>query len=1319
MLQEWSVLDEIKECGGAAKVGESEVKPGDVSWQALLGYLNFSEGRPDPRFQGQLNEAYRQAAQLGEPVSALARVLREQLAQLRGSGASAFRKAEQVEAVLRLVFDRLLPAYRRHHADLLAHLSDHDLFQPFFLARAFEAVLFQGGPWSQEERIINGALARLNDFVGHRPIAVLETRPRGEPYDHERVRPVPLYIRGAGVANGRYHDLVARAVELLHATDPSLLAEAQLAPQLLDELAFDPRAYDHNHPANRRPNQVFGEWDPHHLDNQGRYRRMVVRQLILEALLDRVEHGTEGTTEERLEEAASVLAGVLLMASGTSGGSPTAYDSSMTFRVLVERIIPRYRDAFYRHLLETTRGPHGERLRQEAVALRQPFGGARQNLNQYIAHHRAVQQQERHLAVLFAEMGYPESSRQHAARIPTPALRLLSEILIRLAQGQLLAERGGLHEAAALLPEAEDLLNRGIHSGAFVDPWNILGFQGLYPLSAAREDSVRDPRIDELIDMVERLLDLHSRLLGEAAAAGDQALKRELSTRMGRLAQWWDQFASISVSDVRRVHGAEIADAAEHVAEALARWHEQGEATAGPTFWREHLRDFHSPKAFALVVDALLRKHDYRASLALLMNWLGQAEQAPLEDGDFSFHALALRWLLAATRSDSANPTADNFGLVCKFFDYLEANADENWHVPRLEGTPDKQEDEEDDEEDPYRAAYEDVTYRDSTDDGQEGALVDDAPVGKDFTLEMDARWIEKRLRFLSTVARLWEIAARHSPRKADAKQREVLGGWLTRARENHKRLLSLLDAVHDSPIPQPLGTHESLIEYDRRRVLKEQLLEAAIGTCLDTALAVRALQGTQDLTNAEREPGAAAQTWEPLVLRLEQALMHGDAAEVRRELPAFLEQFKTEPLLFVPLSSGGHPAAILRARLAQAVLQTLVEQMPRVGLLRETYHLLRAARAMEEAQPAEEAGRLTEFDRLFQIGFQGVLESVVESARAWEGPAVTDRALVTLIESVTGPFLRLWVDYTRGVRLSSLEEIDSPERFEELRSFIRTYGTDLFRAEFLTLANLRGVLHRGIEAYLDYLREQEDAQRPQRLLADLGHTLPAELAVRSLKRVLRAVAENYDEYKDYKHTSTLSDYGENLHVLLDFLRLKTSYDRHSWQFRPLVLAHEVLARGERGEAALLWQQGVTELTRSLADQHLEELARLEQSHALRLRTLADRLQERFVKPLALDRLCVLVAPAMEAARRADDDGQALARFAEELQAQTATPTGIGLDVPLWLRRLQREVQRVRAERSAISGLTRKHFMAPRVTLTLEEVQRQLTEPEPPALGQS
>src|SRR5262249_20855739 len=157
---------------------------------------------------------------------------------------------------------------RSHHADLLFHQRDRDLFQPFFLARVFEAVLGQGGPWGGEDRIIGGGVKQLNDYVGHRPIGLLESRPTGEEYDHERVRPISLFIRGVGAAWGPYHDVINKALSILEATEPSLLAEAYFDPGLLDELALDPRAYDHGHPVNRRPNYVFGEWDPHHLDTQ-------------------------------------------------------------------------------------------------------------------------------------------------------------------------------------------------------------------------------------------------------------------------------------------------------------------------------------------------------------------------------------------------------------------------------------------------------------------------------------------------------------------------------------------------------------------------------------------------------------------------------------------------------------------------------------------------------------------------------------------------------------------------------------------------------------------------------------------------------------------------------------------------------------------------------------------------------------------------------------------------------------------------------------------------------------------------------------------
>lgn len=1272
----------------------------------LLGYVNFSDGRPDPRWQRGMSDAYASFAHQGEPQPwrAMAEWLTAHLAALQAEGTAAFRDVKQARAVL-AVFPTVLAAYRRHHADLLFHQTERDLFQPFLLVRVYEAVLEQGSPWEDEDRIVAGVLQRLNDYVGHRPIAILETRPRGEPYDHERVRPLPLFLRGAGTAAGPYQELVKRALEILAEAEPAIQREAGFDPRLLDEFAVDPRAYDHSHPANRRPNYVFGEWDPHHLDEQGRFRRYVARQITLDALLDRVAHPGDLDPQEAMFEAAAVLAGTVLMAMGVSGASPTAHDSSATLATLMPRIA-RYRDAFYTHLLQSLPAEHGARLRHEQATTRQPLGAARQHLNQFLARHRAAQLQQRFLAMLFAEMGYAEASWEEAVKIPAASARMLSEILSRLTTGQLHTERGELAAAAALLPDIDDLLKRGIACGALADPWSILGFQGLYPLSPAREDSLRDPRVDELAHVVEQLLSLHARLSSEAAATGDAELALNVTASMKRLATWWDQFASVEIGDVRRVSGGEALASARHVATALARWHERGEAAGDLAFWREHLDNFRSPKAFARVVDALLGKNDFRAAMALLINWLGHVEQAPLEDGEHSFHTLALRWMLGQTLPGT-HTSADAPGpdLVRKFFDYLEANAEEYWHVPKLKDTGAEARAER--EEDLYEAAYEGVTYQDSADDDQEGSLVGDEPPREEFDLEAEGETLVKRLRFLSTVARLWQIAARRAPLDA-----EVRAGWLATARANQRKLLALLDSLHAHRIPEPLGSHDSLVEYDRRRVLKEQLLYAAIGTSLDIFLAVGSLRGVLGATDAEQlDPDQPA--WEPLVIRLERAFFQGDIATACALVPEFLGQFEREPLLAPALSEGAEPRQVLRVRVAQTILRALAVSLPRLGLLRESYHVLQAAYRMERTHRPVGRG-VTEFNHLFQAAYQAAVETVVASAATWPREAGNDEVLVELLDSLTAPFATLWIEHSRRLQLSVLETAPDGEGWQRLHEFIRTHGGDLFHARFMTLANLRGILHRGIGAFLDYLRDNPDPLRPVRLPDDIENgVISGAEATTHLQFVLQAVVENYAEYKDYNTTTAQSDYGENLHVLLDFLRLKAQYERHAWQFRPLLLAHEVLARAGRPAAAVLWQEAFTQATREAAAGHREELARLERAHGVRLGTVADRLREEFVKPLAIARACALIEPAMEEARR-EEGPAAFARLRQELKDLTARPAGVGLDVPHWLRQLENEVRRVRASHAAVVVLAGDLFRLPQRTIARAEIERQLRDWDAP-----
>src|SRR5579872_4253736 len=286
----------------------------------LLGYLNFSDGRPDPKFQKGLADAVGSVLDLGEnaPWETVYRWMSHSLGELESAGSPAFREATQVRAVVEVALGQLPAAYRAHHADLLAHQPDIELFTPFFLVRACEAVLRQGPPWNEQPRLLGGSLTVLNDYVGYRPIALLETRPNTEYYSNEKVRPIPVYLKGAGVAQGKYADLVRPALELLAKTEPVVLEEASFIPDHMDELAYDPRAHDHFHPVNKRPNVLFGEWDPHTIDGRGFYRRFVLRQMTLDTLLTWVDpnSGPGGDKAERLFEAAAVLAGTILMGAG-------------------------------------------------------------------------------------------------------------------------------------------------------------------------------------------------------------------------------------------------------------------------------------------------------------------------------------------------------------------------------------------------------------------------------------------------------------------------------------------------------------------------------------------------------------------------------------------------------------------------------------------------------------------------------------------------------------------------------------------------------------------------------------------------------------------------------------------------------------------------------------------------------------------------------------------------------------------------------------------------------------------------------------------
>jgi hypothetical protein len=293
---------------------------------------------------------------------------------------------------------------------------------------------------------------------------------------------------------------------------------------------------------------------------------------------------------------------------------------------------------------------------------------------------------------------------------------------------------------------------------------------------------------------------------------------------------------------------------------------------------------------------------------------------------------------------------------------------------------------------------------------------------------------------------------------------------------------------------------------------------------------------------------------------------------------------------------------------------------------------------------------------------------------------------------------LELWIEHSEGTRLSTVETITSKEEWQRLVDFVKAYGADLFQPRFMAAASLNGVLHQGAARYLDYLRDNADPLHPVKLVDELDNKIPRREAERWLQFIVQTVLENYAEYQDYKATTTQSDYGDNLHQLFEFLRLKVSYERNAWKLRPLYQAHEVLARRLPDAAA--------EFTSKVADEHTEELARLEKEYGMRLRTIADRIEERFTKPLEIDRVTALVEPAMNSARA----GVPTLPLEAELAPLAQSPAGVGMEVPYWLRRLGGEVARVRQAQTAIAGLVEDLFQVPRVAVPWADLLEQLKE---------
>jgi hypothetical protein len=391
--------------------------------------------------------------------------------------------------------------------------------------------------------------------------------------------------------------------------------------------------------------------------------------------------------------------------------------------------------------------------------------------------------------------------------------------------------------------------------------------------------------------------------------------------------------------------------------------------------------------------------------------------------------------------------------------------------------------------------------------------------------------------------------------------------------------------------------------------------------------------------------------------------------------------------------------------------LRELLAALPRLGLLAETCQLLEAARLMESAHPVG-AGAISEYDRLFAAGYEAIVESLVAVSADWPVPAESeqeDGALVECLEQATESLLKQWLAHSRTLRLSVLERVADEKSWRPLKEFIQRYGGDLFTQRFLNLGNLRAILHQGVDTWLERLAEETPQEESEfRLLDDLDGSISRADAAKHLGLVIEAIVENYAEYRDYNSTTMQSDRGEMLYTLLDFLRVRVQYDRVAWHLKPVLVAHAVLVRRGRSAAAEMWRRALTERTADLAGSLQKREAKLRAKYAMRLPTIADHLAERFVRPLVIDRLRALIAPAIAEGRSGATEAPSFELLEQEIEELTADPTGVGFEVPDWLASLEQEVLD-QTDGWQHPGRAETSTPPPQVKLTLDEVHAQLT----------
>ena len=367
--------------------------------------------------------------------------------------------------------------------------------------------------------------------------------------------------------------------------------------------------------------------------------------------------------------------------------------------------------------------------------------------------------------------------------------------------------------------------------------------------------------------------------------------------------------------------------------------------------------------------------------------------------------------------------------------------------------------------------------------------------------------------------------------------------------------------------------------------------------------------------------------------------------------------------------------------------------------------------------------GSVTEFDRLVETALRGITSELAESSKHWcandSNAAESNAKLVYFLTNALEIALRSWLKHTKQIRISTAEGLDG-RWWSSVKEFVISYGEDLFKQNFLAFRNIRAILHQGADSYLAALFELkkngEELEVGETLISALeSGEIDLGVAAGTLDAILECVAENYTEYVDYNSTTTQSDHGSKLYMLLDFLRLLAKYERVAWSIKPYYWTHDALIRAGYGESAENWLGFVRTNTEAPAANFLNQYDNLRREYGIWLQSVYERLQERFTRPLETAQMCGLVDDAITKARTEGEDNAVFKSLNEMVERFASEPTGVGFELPDWLDEFQNEVVEagVDSEESARQrpamdrGIEADSF--PMTPIEIEDIESQLS----------